>query len=206
MKRMGLPLEKRDRHYTYAGYRTWPDDERWELIEAAAYNMSPAPGTTHQKIGMFLSYRISAYLEGKPCRVFHAPFDVFLPDPEVADENDIDTIVQPDIVVIRDRAKIRERGCFGAPDFVIEILSPYTSRKDQREKFDLYQKHGVREYRIVDPHARNIQAYRLDGSGQYGEMELVQIMEPGRWQKTQSAPATIRSHVLEELELERMFA
>ena len=164
---MGLPARKLDRVYTYADYRTWPDDERWELIEGVAWNMSPAPNLSHQSISMAFSRLIGSWLRRKGWAVFAAPFDVVLPDRPGQREDEATTVVQPDIAVICDLAKLRPWGCLGAPDWVIEILSPYTSKKDMSDKLALYQKHRVAEYWIVDPGNRYIHAYRLAPDGRY---------------------------------------
>jgi Uma2 family endonuclease len=108
------------------------------------------------------------FLRGKPCRAFHAPFDLLLPDGEESDD-EVDTVVRPDILVICDRSKITPRGARGAPDFAIEILSPRTAKKDYGVKLELYQRHRVREYWIVDPDAKAIHAWTLGDGGVYGE-------------------------------------
>ena len=165
---MGLPAVKLDRHYTYADYRSWPDDERWELIHGVAWNMSAAPTTGHQRISILLASRIHASLARGPCVVLAAPVDVFLPEAPDQPEDEVDTVVQPDILVVCDKTKVRTRGLWGAPDWVIEILSPYTSRKDMKEKLELYQESGVKEYWIVDPGNRYVHVYRLGKAG-YGQ-------------------------------------
>ncbi len=165
---MGLPVRKTEQHYTYQDYRQWPDDERWELIDGVAYNMSPAPSTRHQGLDVELAYRFKRFLEGKPCKVFVAPCDVLVPRVNEQREDDVDTVVQPDVLVVCDPKKIHLRGIWGAPDLVVEILSPWTSRKDQREKFDLYQRIGVKEYWVVDPNGCWLQQYVLGADGLYG--------------------------------------
>lgn len=161
MTKMGLPLRKTDSHYTYRDYRQWPDDERWELIDGVAYNMCAAPTLPHQGVSIELGYQIRQYLEGKTCRVYAAPVDVFFPPLHQMDEDEVDTVVQPDLVVVCDPEKRREKGIWGPPDLAVEILSPSTSRKDQREKFDLYQRSGVKEYWVIDPRGRWMQQYVL---------------------------------------------
>ena len=163
----------RNEHFTYRQYRTWPDDERWELIDGQAWNMSPAPLSAHQEILGRLFSRMVSYLEGKPCKAFAAPFDVLLPANEEGDD-DVDTVVQPDIVVYCDRSKITKRGGRGAPDFVVEILSARTAKKDFKEKFELYEGRGVREYWIVDPEGKNIHAWILGAARRYGEETMVE--------------------------------
>jgi Uma2 family endonuclease len=176
MERMGNPALAPEEHFTYRHYRTWPDSERWELIEGRAWNMSPAPRRRHQEIVGKLYAEIRSFLQGKAYRVFVAPFDVLLPEGGEKDD-DVDTVVQPDIVVYCDRSRLTRDGARGAPDFLVEILSPSTSKKDLNEKFSLYQRHQVREYWVVDPTGAWLCAYRLDSSGRFDEGEL---REPGR--------------------------
>ena len=183
----GLPAIKKDEHWTYAHYKTWPDDERWELIHGVAYNMSAAPSTRHQAFLMYLVPKISRYLEGKPCRAFFSPFDVLLPTAG-EDDDEVDNVVQPDLVVFCDRSKITEKGARGAPDFAVEILSPSTSRKDQREKFDLYQEMGVREYWVADPIAAWICRYVRSPDGRFDNGTIREYHRPEK-----SRPETRRA-------------
>jgi Uma2 family endonuclease len=171
MERMGNPNLAPQESYTYRHYRTWPDSERWELIEGRAWAMSPAPKSRHQELVLDLGSRLREFLRGKPCKVFVAPFDVLLPEGSEPDD-EVDSVVQPDIVAYCDKSKLTEAGARGAPDLVVEILSPSTSKKDQHEKFDLYERHGVREYWVVDPGAEWLMVYRLTLSGKYDEGEL----------------------------------
>ncbi len=166
---MSEPARKYDRLYTYGDYRTWPIDERWELIDGIAWNMSPAPNRFHQEIFGELFTQIKVFLKEKTCKVYAAPFDVLLPDRDDQAEDDVRTVVQPDISVICDRNKLTDKGCTGAPDWIIEILSPYTSKKDMLIKFDLYERHGVREYWIVDPGNRYVHVYVLENEEKYPE-------------------------------------
>lgn len=169
---MVLPARKFDEHYTYADYKKWPEDERWELIDGVAWNMSPAPSRRHQWLVMELGRQIANFLMGKTCHVYPAPFDVFFPENQDQLEDNICTIVQPDLTVICDLKKLTKKGCFGTPDLVVEILSPYTSRKDQDDKFHLYEGFGVLEYWVVDPGFGSIQAFMLSEDGCYGDGEL----------------------------------
>ena len=166
---MGLPARKVDEHYTYGAYATWPNDERWELIEGVAYNMSPAPSSRHQEIVWNFIRVFDRYFDGKPCKPFAAPFDVLLPSSPDQRETDIDTVVQPDLGVIRDRSKIKDFGCLGAPDLCVEILSYWTKKKDVAEQFSLYERVGVREYWIVDPADKTIALYGLEEAAQGGK-------------------------------------
>jgi Uma2 family endonuclease len=158
---MTLPL-RNDKHYTYADYCTWDDSERWELIDGISYAMSPAPSPVHQRVSSRLHLQLASFLKGKPCEVFSAPFDVRLN----ADTDD-DTVVQPDLLVVCDKSKLDDRGCNGAPDMVIEILSLTTARRDTHIKFQLYQQAGVREYWIVHPETKTVQTHVLENERYY---------------------------------------
>jgi len=157
--------------FTYADYCTWPDEERWELIEGEAYAMSPAPARVHQEVVVELVRQIGNHLQGDHCRVYVAPFDIRLPYRDEADAA-VETVVQPDIAVICDPSKLDERGCRGAPDWIIEVLSPTTAAKDQIRKRALYERHGVREYWLVHPTDRVLFMYRLGTDG-YGKPDVL---------------------------------
>ena len=158
------------RQYTYADYLTWIDDKSRELINGFIHMMS-APRDIHAKVSFNILGNLWAVLQenkGK-CQVRSAPFDVRFPkNGETADDK-IYTVVQPDICVICDLSKLDERGCCGAPDMIIEILSPSTSKKDQTKKFDLYEEHGVKEYWIVHPSDKTINVFILQGNGKYDD-------------------------------------
>ena len=186
---MADPVRLNDRHYTYGEYRHWPEDDRWELIEGVAYAMS-SPTSFHQAILVNLARIIGNHLKGKPCKVFFAPLDILFPRLEEQDENDVDTVVQPDLVVVCDRSRIRPYGVWGAPDLVVEILSPSTSRKDFREKYNLYQRSGVKEYWVIDPPGRWLHQYLLEPSGSFGPQNLL------------VAKGTLTSPVLEGLSVD----
>ncbi|MCW8966379.1 MAG: Uma2 family endonuclease [Candidatus Pacearchaeota archaeon] len=166
---MGLPIKiDATQRYTYKDYCTWPDNERWEIIHGKAYNMSPAPSTEHQRIRRELSAQLYAFLKGKPCELFFAPFDVRFPENDETDD-ETETVVQPDIVVVCDKTKLDQRGLREAPDLIIEIISPSTAGIDMKEKFQLYEYHGVKEYWIVFPHEKTVQIYTLAKDGNYGK-------------------------------------
>ncbi len=166
---MGLPRLKTD-HYTYADYCSWPDDVRYELIDGVAYAMSPAPTRTHQNLTGELFRQIATALKGKPCQPFVAPFDVRLPHTDEADDK-VDTVVQPDVLVVCDEAKLDERGVRGAPDWVAEVLSPSSAKRDLIVKLALYERSGVREYWLLHPTDRLVTVYRLV-DGHYGRPEI----------------------------------
>ena len=147
---MAIPKGDKEGLFTYQEYLTWPDDERWELIDGIAYDISPAPARRHQGILVYMTQAFANHFSEKPCNVYVAPFDVVFPADQ--DQQDtIDTVVQPDLVVVCDTAKLTPQGCTGTPDFVLEILSPATAFKDMEDKLHLYQRQGVREYWIVNP-------------------------------------------------------
>jgi Uma2 family endonuclease len=172
-KSMGLP--RRDiEHHTYADYCSWSDDVRYELIDGVAYAMGPAPVRRHQGILLELARQVTNALAGSPCRPYIAPFDVRLPK-GVEVDNDVDSVVQPDLVVICDRAKLDDKGCRGAPDWVVEVLSPSTAGHDQILKRALYQRAGVREYWLVHPVDRIVTIYTLDG-GRYGVPDVRELV------------------------------
>ena len=150
--------------YTYSDYLTWQFDEMVELIKGKIYKMSPAPGSRHQIISRNLQHFISNFLWKKQCQFFSAPFDVRFV--KQRDEKEIKTIVQPDLCVVCDPYKIDEKGCLGAPDFIIEIFSPATSRKDTHEKFNLYEEFGVGEYWMVSPSDNIVDVFLLE-NGRY---------------------------------------
>ncbi|WP_295393201.1 Uma2 family endonuclease [uncultured Thiodictyon sp.] len=164
------PLALKRDHFTYGDYTRWPDDERWELIDGEAYNMCPAPTRIHQKLVLEIATQIHAFLRDSPCEVYVAPFDVRLPKADEADER-VDTVVQPDIAVICDPGKLDDAGCRGAPNWIVEVLSPRTAAKDQRQKRDAYERAGVREYWLVHPTDRTLMIYRL-ADGAYGRPEV----------------------------------
>jgi Uma2 family endonuclease len=152
--------------YTYSDYLSWRWSEMVELIQGKIYKMS-APTSTHQTVTGELFRQIANHLKGKKCKVFVAPFDVRLPKSTYKKQDDeITTVVLPDICVICNPTKIDEKGCLGAPDWIIEILSKNTSQKDLREKFEAYQEAGVNEYWIVHPNEQTVFIYLLE-SGKY---------------------------------------
>jgi Uma2 family endonuclease len=174
---MSLPLRDLERH-TYGDYRTWPEPPRYELIEGMAYAMAPAPTRRHQRLVGELFRAISDTLEDSTCEVNLAPFDVRLPKADEADD-DIETVVQPDLCVVCDPAKLDDKGCRGAPDWLIEVLSPATAGHDQVRKLALYERHGVREYWLVHPVDRVVTIYRLE-HGAYGRPVVEELQGRSR--------------------------
>lgn len=170
---MGLPL-KDDRRHTYANYLTWPENVRYELIDGVAYLMAPpAPDLAHQEIAGEIYRQVANALGGKPCRAFVAPVDVLLPRRDEADDQ-VDTVVQPDVLVVCDETKLKRRGVRGAPDWVVEVLSPATASHDQVEKRRVYERAGVKEYWLVHPTDRVLTVYRLAGN-EYGKPEMQEL-------------------------------
>jgi Uma2 family endonuclease len=150
-----------EKYFTYAEYKAWElaEGERYELIDGVAYAMS-APSMYHQSILTVLTAKFYNYFEGKPCKVYAAPIDVRLFYEE--DESD-DTVVQPDLTVICDEKKRGPEGCRGAPDLVVEILSPSNTAIEMARKFDLYRRAGIQEYWVVSTEPKTLISYRFQG-------------------------------------------
>ena len=157
-----------NKSYTYADYVKWTFEEEVELIKGYVFSISSVI-TNHQQTSGNLSVIFKNYLRFKSCRVFHAPFDVRLPKPlsHRKGDDDIDTVVQPDITVICDISKIDRRGCVGAPDLIVEILSKGTAGKDVKDKFEVYEEAGVKEYWIASVEDCTVSVFRLDDNGVY---------------------------------------
>ena len=156
--------------YSYADYLTWQLDKAVELIKGKVMLMSPAPNVKHQSISWQLNGLLFQYFKDKACHAFAAPFDVRLYDQQksIQADQDIHTVVQPDISIICDLNKLTEQGCLGAPDWIIEILSPGNSKKEMQTKYALYQECGVKEYWMVYPYEKAVHQFVLDEStGKY---------------------------------------
>ncbi len=166
---------REEQRYTYADYASWDDDNRYELIDGIPYLMSPSPLAVHQEIIGNLHAILHRFLKGKICKVYLSPFDVRLYG---AGDND-DTVVQPDIVVVCDKTKLDRRGCNGAPDMVVEVLSKSSTRHDRILKLQKYQSAGVREYWLIDPESNTLQVCLLkDGEyvlRMYGDEDTVPV-------------------------------
>jgi Uma2 family endonuclease len=169
---MGLAL-KDSIYHCYGDYLTWPDEVRYELIDGYAYAKSPTPDLAHQDVAVEIYRQVANFLKGKPCRAFIAPVDVHLPKYNEADAQ-IDTVVQPDVLVVCDSNKLDRRGVGGAPDWVVEELSPSTAGHDQIKKRQVYEHHGVREYWLIHPTDRVLTVYRL-ADGEFGKAELYEL-------------------------------
>jgi Uma2 family endonuclease len=170
---MGLP-QKDQHHYTYRDYLGWSDDLRYELIDGEAYLMvPPAPDLAHQDVAGDIYRQVANALANKPCRAFVAPVDVRLPKLNEADDA-IDTVVQPDVLVVCDPTKLDRRGVRGAPDWVVEVLSPSTASHDQIRKRRAYERAGIAEYWLVHPMDRVLTVYRLEGV-EYGKPDIVDL-------------------------------
>ena len=156
-----MPLPKEDR-YTLADALTWDERERIELIDGAPVMMAP-PSRLHQEIITALLAQLYNYLEGKKCKVYPAPFAVRLFERADDRPEDVDTLVEPDLSVVCDPGKLDDIGCKGAPDLIIEVLSPSTQRHDRLTKYNLYERAGVPEYWIVSPNEKAVQVFLLDG-------------------------------------------
>lgn len=153
--------------YSYADYLKWQIDERIELIKGKIFRMSPAPATRHQLYVGEIYRRLSNHLYRNSCKVFIAPFDVRLTPLKKQDSNKIHTVVQPDICVICDPGKIDAKGCIGAPDLVVEVLSPGNTDKEMNEKFEIYEENRVKEYWLVEPDHHVVLVYKLNDEGKF---------------------------------------
>ena len=165
-----LDLNKK---YSYADYLTWSIRERLELINGGIYQIFITPSTLHQKISSLLLKEIFKTLGEQPCQVFHAPFDVRLPKKEMENQQ-IFTVVQPDICIICDHTKIDDKGCIGAPDLIIEILSPGNTSKEMKNKFEAYEESGVREYWLIEPQDKAVLIFVLENGKFIGKRPMVE--------------------------------
>jgi Uma2 family endonuclease len=154
--------------YSYADYLTWMDDVRRELFDGVIKLMTPAPSSRHQEISTNLVSICWNFLRSKPCKIYHAPSDVRFPkNRKSLDDKEVFTVLQPDLYIVCDLSKIDDRGCLGAPDMIIEIISPKNPKRDLKDKFEIYQKHGVREYWIVSPNDETVNVFVLDENNKF---------------------------------------
>jgi len=161
--------------YSYAHYLNWLFDDRVELIKGKVFKMS-GPARLHQQISIHISSMLFNFLLGKPCKVYNAPFDVRFYKESKADK-DIYTVLQPDICVICDLTKLDDKGCIGAPDIVIEILSPGNNKMELLHKYGIYEEFGVKEYWVVGPVEKTLLKYTLDAKGKYQPSKLFTLSE-----------------------------
>ncbi len=157
-----MSTARRSERYSWKDYLSWSDEERFELVEGVAYAMSPAPRRKHQRMVSELNRQIANALLESSCHVYPAPFDVKLSG---EDADDAPTVVQPDLTVVCNADKLTEQGVTGAPDLVIEIVSPESGYHDRARKFDLYQRYGVSEYWIVDENEDVLEVFELSNTG-----------------------------------------
>ena len=159
---MGEPAVNLAQKYTYKDYKTWPEDERWELIRGEAFALA-APSTAHQDWAGEIFFQLKTQLWGKPCKPYIAPIDLM---PYLAPSDDFDTadtIIQPDVLVICQAEQNRGSALVGAPALVVEVLSPSTGYRDQTEKLKIYEETGVAEYLVLNPATLHVWLYRLAG-------------------------------------------
>lgn len=178
--------------YSYADYLTWRFNEMVELIRGKISLMSPAPNVKHQDVSMNLGSFLHGYFKHKKCRIYAAPFDVRLYDRKksILANQDIHTVVQPDICVICNLKLLDKQGCNGAPDWIIEIVSKGTQQKDIKIKYQLYQESGVMEYWLVFPHEQMIHQFVLDENNAYQLKAMF------------ASPDSISSHLFPELAID----
>lgn len=168
---MTMPEMKSGQTYTYADYASWDDDQRWELIDGVPYLMT-GPGVRHQTILGELFLIVGNFLKDKPCRVFFAPCDVLFPE-SGQEEKDVKNVFQPDLMVICEQNRIKEKYIWGAPDWVVEVLSPSTSKKDLNLKKHVYERFGVKEFWAVCPVYALVTVFRLEK----GKLQLVDVYD-----------------------------
>lgn len=174
-----MPLSAEQGQYTFADVLAWDEGEHVEIINGEAF-MLATPSRIHQEVSMAIAAQLYNFLEGKRCKVYPAPFGVRLFEQGTDSPEDVDTVVEPDISVVCDLSKLDQHGCKGAPDLIVEILSPSSRRHDRLVKLNLYQRAGVREYWIVDPDNKSVQVFLLDGDTlkiheDYGRKDVAKV-------------------------------
>ncbi|SMD46103.1 Endonuclease, Uma2 family (restriction endonuclease fold) [Aquiflexum balticum DSM 16537] len=180
--------------HTYADYLTWEMEEMVELIKGKVFRKAAAaPRRIHQKLAGNLHTELNLFLKGKKCEAYIAPFDVRLPVSSKKDDK-VHTVVQPDICVICDPEKLDERGCIGAPDLVVEVLSPGNKQLELQHKYEVYEESGVKEYWLLDPEGQTLLIYTL----KVGKYEASRLMTSGDIAKSSAIPVF-------ELDLEEFF-
>lgn len=169
--------------YTARDYLSWKTEELMELIRGKIFKMSPGPRLTHQQVSSKIHLALAPKVS-KPCTLLYAPLDVYLIH-QGEDWKETCNIVQPDLCVICDPAKLHDRGCMGAPDLVVEILSPGTAGKDLGPKRELYQEYGVKEMWIVHPTEETITIHVLKN----GEYHILPILARGQTLQSPTFPS-----------------
>jgi len=164
------PTSDYNKIYTYADYLKFEYDHMVELIRGKIFEMTPAPTSWHQQISSQLHIKIGVYLDNKTCKIYAGPFDVILPIKNQK-KNTSTTVVQPDLCIICDTNKIETAGCIGAPDLIVEILSPSTSKKDLNDKYSIYEESGVKEYWIVMPAEKLVEVFYFE-NGRYQRIKV----------------------------------
>jgi Uma2 family endonuclease len=162
--------------YSYANYLNWLFPERVELIKGKIFKMSPAPSSVHQEVIGNIFLKLGNFLKKQPCKVYVSPFDVRFPKDSNNDKA-IFTVLQPDICVICDRSKIDAHGCIGAPDLVVEVLSPGNSKMELLNKYKVYEEFGVKEYWVVSQSDQNILIYTLNEEGKFQPSKIFTLSE-----------------------------
>ena len=162
--------------YSYSDYLNWLFPERVELIKGKVFKMSPAPSSLHQEISTNILVAIANFLKHQPFKVYAAPFDVRFPKESKADK-DVYTVLQPDICVICDKSKLDYRGCIGAPDLIVEIVSPGNNRKELHNKYRVYEEFGVKEYWVVSQSRQTILIYTLNERGKFCPSQIYTLGE-----------------------------
>ena len=165
-------------NYTYADYLLWHFKERVEIIKGKIFKMSPAPTRNHQQVSLKLTREFDKIFINHSCELYVAPFDVRLINfKKSTSDKQIITVVQPDLCVVCDLNKLDEKGCLGAPNLIIEILSKGNSKKDLTIKFDLYEENGVQEYWIVNPSEKDVHIYTLQNGKYIGSRPFIMETE-----------------------------
>ena len=164
------------KRYSYADYLTWTDDIMREIIDGIVYVFS-APLRKHAVAVRTIFGRAFNFIDKRKakCEIYTAPFDVRFPTDGATDNDKIYNVVQPDICVICDPSKLDDGGCIGAPDLIVEVLSPSTAKKDLGKKFNLYQEFGVKEYWIVCPNNKIVTVFILQPDGKYDEGNVFEV-------------------------------
>ena len=153
-----------ERLFTYEDMLNWDEETRMELIHGVPVMMAGA-SREHQFISKRIFRQLDDYLEGKKCEAYYAPFDVRLFETAKDKPRNVDTVVEPDLLIVCDPGKLDQRGCKGAPDMVVEILSPSSLAHDRIVKYNLYQEAGVKEYWIVSPEEKSVTVFLLNSAG-----------------------------------------